>query len=73
MPTYEYQCEDCGHKFECIVTRSKRDNVKCIKCGLDNVERLLCAAQFNMGSASTGAQNFNSCSSCNTSSCKTCK
>jgi len=73
MPTYEYECEDCGKEFECIVTRSKRDKIKCTECGSKNVKRLLCAAKFNMGSASTGAQNSNTCTSCSSSSCQICK
>lgn len=73
MPIYEYQCKDCEKEFECIVARSKKDKVKCTECDSDNVERLLCAANFNMGGASTGAQSLSSCTSCNSSSCKTCQ
>jgi putative FmdB family regulatory protein len=72
MPTYEYKCKDCGEEFECIVARSQKNKVKCEKCDSKNVDRLLSTAKFSMGSAGTGAQNLNTCTSCS-SSCKTCK
>jgi len=73
MPIYEYKCEDCGQEFECIVARSKRDKVRCTECNSKNTKRLLCAAKFNMGGSSTGAQSLKSCTSCSGSSCQNCK
>lgn len=33
MPTYEYQCSDCGKKFEELQTFSEPPIEKCIYCG----------------------------------------
>ena len=39
MPLYEYKCPNCGNKFEKLLSISKRDDVKCDKCG-SAVERV---------------------------------
>jgi putative FmdB family regulatory protein len=33
MPTYQYECKKCKHKFEEMKTISKRDEAICPKCG----------------------------------------
>ena len=33
MPVYEYQCEDCGHRFEVRQKFSDRPVSECVKCG----------------------------------------
>lgn len=40
MPLYEYQCQDCGHRFEVIQKFSDDPLEKCPKCG-QAVERLV--------------------------------
>ena len=42
MPIYEYECEQCGRKFEYFL-RSGGDEkkVKCPKCGADNPKRVV--------------------------------
>jgi putative FmdB family regulatory protein len=32
MPIFEYQCDDCGSKFEKLVRRAE-DRVQCPQCG----------------------------------------
>jgi putative FmdB family regulatory protein len=32
MPTYEYECEDCGYKFEKLQKMSDKPIKKCPKC-----------------------------------------
>jgi len=42
MPIYEYQCPDCGHRFELL--RSFKDGrapASCPRCGADESRRLL--------------------------------
>ena len=39
MPTYEYECEDCGHRFERFQAMSDRPVRKCPDCG-QKVRRL---------------------------------
>ena len=42
MPLYEYQCKQCGHRFEKIQSFSAPDEKECPKCGAE-VERLISA------------------------------
>jgi len=43
MSTYEYQCKDCGEKFEKVLSMSEHDKLDppCPKCSSKNVEHLL--------------------------------
>ena len=40
MPTYEYECEDCGHRFERLQKMSDRPVTKCPQCS-GRVRRLI--------------------------------
>jgi len=40
MPTYDYQCKDCGHKFEEFQSISAKPLTKCPVCE-GKVERLI--------------------------------
>jgi len=40
MPIYEYECLDCGHRFELQRKIDDRDSkAKCPKCGAEHVQR----------------------------------
>jgi len=41
MPTYDYQCEDCGYKFEKFQSITAPTLRKCPKCGKKKLRRLL--------------------------------
>lgn len=41
MPTYEYQCPDCGHTFEEMQSISARPIKRCPSCGKRRVKRLI--------------------------------
>ena len=41
MPLYEFQCPQCGHRFERIQKFSDPDPKKCPECGAGKIERLL--------------------------------
>lgn len=41
MPTYDYQCPDCGHEFEAFHSISAKPIKKCPKCGKRKVKRLI--------------------------------
>lgn len=40
MPTYEYECDACGHEFEEFQSMSDEPLVKCPKCGKKKLRRL---------------------------------
>ncbi len=41
MPTYEYECEECGHKFEEMQKFSDKPIKVCPKCSKRKVKRLI--------------------------------
>ena len=41
MPTYEYVCEKCGHKFERFQSITARPIRKCPECGKSSAKRLI--------------------------------
>ncbi|MFW6193854.1 MAG: FmdB family zinc ribbon protein [Gemmatimonadota bacterium] len=43
MPTYEYRCDACGHRFERLQRFSDDPVRTCPECGEDAVERLISA------------------------------
>ena len=40
MPTYDYECDGCGHKFELFQAMSDPVKKKCPKCGKSKLRRL---------------------------------
>lgn len=43
MPTYEYECSACGHRFEEFQSITAKPITKCPKCGKKKVKRLISA------------------------------
>src|SRR5947208_5623122 len=41
MPTYEYKCNSCGHRFEKFQSMSSAPIKKCPECGKTKVQRLI--------------------------------
>jgi putative FmdB family regulatory protein len=41
MPTYEYRCDACGHKFEKFQSITAASIRKCPNCGKNSVKRLI--------------------------------
>jgi len=50
MPTYEYKCQKCGHKFEKLVFG--KEEIKCPKCQSRMVEKLISAPNIGKNSKS---------------------
>jgi len=40
MPTYDYECDHCGHSFELFQSISEPVKKKCPKCGKPKLRRL---------------------------------
>jgi putative FmdB family regulatory protein len=52
MPLFEYECLECGERFEALVVGAKRP--ACPECGSEDLQKLL--STFGVGGgASTGA------------------
>ena len=41
MPTYEYECDKCGHRFEQFQGITAKPLHKCPKCGKSTLRRLI--------------------------------
>ena len=41
MPTYDYECQSCGHGFEKFQSMTARVMRKCPECGERTLERLI--------------------------------
>ena len=41
MPTYEYECGACGHRFEKYQTMTEKAVKKCPECGKAKAERII--------------------------------
>lgn len=41
MPTYDYECQACGHHFELFQSMTARVKRKCPKCGKRSLQRLI--------------------------------
>ena len=41
MPTYEYECGACGHRFEKYQSMTEKAIKKCPKCGKAKAERVI--------------------------------
>jgi putative FmdB family regulatory protein len=41
MPTYDYECSVCGHRFEMFQSITARPARKCVKCGRQKAKRLI--------------------------------
>lgn len=41
MPTYEYACENCGHRFEQFQSITAKSLKKCPECGKPKLARLI--------------------------------
>jgi putative FmdB family regulatory protein len=51
MPLYEYECSDCGKRFDRLVAASAADDAACPRCGAAKVRRLISVIAGLGGSA----------------------
>ncbi|MFB5082811.1 FmdB family zinc ribbon protein [Symbiobacterium thermophilum] len=54
MPFYRFECEKCGHRFEELVSYSKRDQVTCPNCA-GRTRVLVSAFAAQVGSSGSSA------------------
>ena len=48
MPIYEYQCQQCGHKFDKLQKISDAPLTDCPDCGQAELKKLISAAGFRL-------------------------
>lgn len=48
MPIYEFECSQCGHRFDRLQKLSDADPVDCPDCGAPKVHRRVSAPSFRL-------------------------
>lgn len=72
MPIYEYQCEDCGQKFEALRHMKDADvQIECKFCHSTHTHRKLSTC-YTQSSGRGGSTSSHSCSGCSGGSCSSC-
>jgi putative FmdB family regulatory protein len=73
MPIYEYICQDCGKRFECLLrNRQDAQAIVCSHCGSGSAERIFSTFGLGGGKAESGSSS-GSCRTCSTGTCSTCR
>lgn len=66
MPIYEYQCLECGEKFEKLVrSMNSAPEIKCPKCGGQEVKKVF----STFGIAASGSASEPICPTCSSGVC----
>ena len=74
MPIYEFKCLNCNEYMEILVLGSDDSNVemKCAKCGCEELERILSSTSYAMGGEKAQAPSANTQTrTCSSGSCTT--
>lgn len=64
MPTYDFECKTCGHKFSTMISIKDKDKVTCPECKGKRVRQVFTAAfAINVKGDSGSSCGDGSCSS----------
>ena len=73
MPVYEYECKDCGVKFEAIRSMKDADQtIPCQSCKSSKTKRALSLCFSHSEGKDVSAQSSSSCGHCAGGSCANC-
>jgi len=61
VPVFDFKCQECGNKFDIMVSNRQKEEVRCPTCGAEKVQQLLSA----FSSPKTGSMP-DSCAGCKT-------
>lgn len=59
MPSYDFKCSRCGHKFTVLVPMDEKDKVDCPQCRSKEVTQLFTGFGIGKGSGSSCDINTN--------------
>lgn len=48
MPTYDFQCNSCNHKFTVLTSISEKDKVSCPRCRSREIRQLFTGCSVNI-------------------------
>jgi putative FmdB family regulatory protein len=55
LPIFEFRCANCDNIQEFILTGSDEIEMKCGKCGGEDLERVMSRTNFSMGSSGSAS------------------
>ena len=58
MPIYEYQCDNCDYKLECIQKIGDDPLLTCPRCDTESLRKLVSAASFRLKGTGWYATDF---------------
>jgi putative FmdB family regulatory protein len=64
MPIYDFQCNDCGRKFEQLCRLNWQGSVVCPACGQSNIAKLVSLVSSHGRSGGDSACSGKACSTC---------
>lgn len=70
MPIFDFKCQECGNKFDLMISNADKEKVKCPSCTSINIKQLL--SGFNTGSTKGFGFNTGSTKSAGPSCCQGC-
>jgi len=81
MPTYEFSCKACGHRFEMFTSISAKEkglDLSCSQCGGREIKQAVTGFMFYSPGAHAASEHNHStssscsCSGCHGKSCQSC-
>lgn len=73
MPLYEYQCKDCGHRFDALRPIKDADQpIVCKQCESDHTLRQISVFFAQSGGRVVAGSNGGGCAGCAGGSCSSC-
>ncbi|HBT47504.1 MAG TPA: zinc ribbon domain-containing protein [Peptococcaceae bacterium] len=55
MPTYEFRCQDCGHRFTVQLSWRDKDKASCPSCGGRQLQQLFTGITILAGGGGDGS------------------
>lgn len=71
MPTYDFQCESCGHKFSMFTSIQEKDQVTCPQCQ-GKTKQLFTGFLYKKSKSGGDSAASTTSRSCSASSCAGC-
>lgn len=63
MPIFDFECRDCGKKFDLLIANKDKDKVECPQCGSRNIKQRL-SVFSTTASGGSAAVAPNACQGC---------
>lgn len=61
MPIFDFKCQECGYKFDLMISNANKDQAKCPQCGAEKLQQLL--SSFSAPRAGTAVDACAGCGS----------